>query len=205
MGSFAQGNFTFISNPSAVWDNYTTPGTPVKAGATLDVAVLWSTTLGVAPTNYKTNGTSIVGAPDPNNTWAGILTDPNFHLVQLTSGGNPVFVTTAGGAGPGAGQYNGGIIYINGSTVGEVIQLYVIGWAKSFGADPATAMGAGAPVGFSAPITYTLGSTAAPGGTLGLAGISSFGVAPVTPVPEPTTFALLGLGAAGLLIFRRRK
>jgi hypothetical protein len=37
---------------------------------------------------------------------------------------------------------------------------------------------------------------------LGLAGISPIGVA---PVPEPTTFALLGLGAAGLLIFRRRK
>jgi len=27
----------------------------------------------------------------------------------------------------------------------------------------------------------------------------------VPPVPEPTSFALLGLGAAAMLIFRRRK
>lgn len=35
-----------------------------------------------------------------------------------------------------------------------------------------------------------------------LAGLSSFNIA---PVPEPSTFALAGLGAAALLIFRRRK
>jgi hypothetical protein len=79
--------------------------------------------------------------------------------------------------------------------------LYVIGWDKSFGIDPVAAAISGAAVGFSAPIQYTLGSVGSPGGSLGLAGISSFGVG----VPEPTSFALAGLGAAALLIFRRRQ
>jgi hypothetical protein len=200
MGSFAQGNFTFVSTPSAVWDGFTTPGTSVKAGATLDVAVLWSANTNAVPTNFRN------GLPVPTNSvssdWTGILTDPNFQLGRDTVAGNPVIVKTAGGGGPGAGQYNGGIQYLNGSSVGQQILLYVIAWQKSLGADPATAMSNGAAVGFSSPIFYTLGSTGSPGGTLGLAGISSFGSA---PVPEPTTFALLGLGAAGLLIFRRRK
>jgi hypothetical protein len=58
-------------------------------------------------------------------------------------------------------------------------------------------------MGFSGVINFTLGSTILPGGGIGNAGLSPMGVNVV--VPEPTTFALLGLGAAGLLIFRRRK
>jgi hypothetical protein len=204
VSSFAQGNFSFISAPSVVWDTLTTPGTPFKAGATLEVAVLWSSNSNAVPTTYRN------GLPTPTNgvytaDWTGIFTDPNFHLAQSTAGGNPIIEATCGGPFPAGGQYNGGIQYINTSAVGQTIALYVIAWQKSFGLDPVAAAAAGAGVGFSSPIIYTLGSSAAPGGSLGIGGISSFGVAPVTAVPEPTTFALLGLGAASLLIFRRRK
>jgi hypothetical protein len=61
--------------------------------------------------------------------------------------------------------------------------------------------------------TYALGAsplfsiTSAIGGTLNtppnLVGLQSFNI--YTTVPEPSTFALAGLGAAALLIFRRRK
>jgi len=54
------------------------------------------------------------------------------------------------------------------------------------------------------PATSIYGVTAGmPGGLTGGFYLSS--VAPTVPIPEPTVFALLGLGAAGLLIFRRRK
>lgn len=201
VGSFAQGNFTFVSAPSAIWDTLTTPGTSFKALATMEVAVLWSSNTNAIPTTFRN------GLATPTNgvytaDWTGIFTDPNFQLAHSTALGNPVIVSTAGGAFPASGQYNGGIQYINGPAVGDRILLYVIAWQKSFGIDPVAAANANAGLGFSAPISYVLGSTAAPGGSLGLAGISSFGVA---PVPEPTTFALAGLGAAALLIFRRRR
>lgn len=202
LSCFAQGNFTFNNaGASAVWDNYTTPGTSIKAGATLEVAMLWSANLSAVPSNY------LNGASSPTNgintgSWAGILTDGNFQLGRETTGGNPLIVSTAGGPGPQAGIFLGGLHYLQGSAVGEQVLIYVISWAKSYGVDPIAAAAAGAPVGFSAPIQFTLGSTLAPGGSLNNAGLTQFGV---NPVPEPTTFALAGLGAAALLIFRRRR
>jgi hypothetical protein len=198
MSLFAQGNFTFVSAPSAVWD--TSGPIPIKAGATLEVAVMWTTNLSAVPTTF------LNGLPTPTNgfpmgDWAGIFTDPNFHLAQSTAGGNPIIEAACGGPFPAGGQYNGGVQYIFGSSVGQQVQIYVLGWQKAFGMDPVVAASSGSAVGFSSPILYTLGSTAAPGGSLGLAGISSFGVG----TPEPATFSLLGLGAAALLIFRRRK
>ena len=44
--------------------------------------------------------------------------------------------------------------------------------------------------------------------TTGIAGVQSMMdnvTLNVTPIPEPSTFALAGLGLAGLLIFRRRR
>jgi len=57
--------------------------------------------------------------------------------------------------------------------------------------------------GASTVFTYTIpSSSGAPGGDFILKNFSSFGV---DVVPEPATFALAGLGAAALLVFRRRK
>jgi len=44
-----------------------------------------------------------------------------------------------------------------------------------------------------------------PGTPTDLAGLAGFQLTKVTIIPEPTTFALAGLGAAAVLIFRRRK
>jgi hypothetical protein len=195
--SFAQGNFTFNnSSTSLVWENISTAGGPlVKAGPVLEVAVMWTTNLAAVPTTFPNGPTTYGGS------WLGILTDPNFHLALDTAGGNPPIVSTCGGAPPFAGIYLGGIHYIFGSSAAQTIQLYVFGWDKSYGVDPVAAAVAFAPVGYSSPIQYTLGSTALPGGSLGNAGISGFAVV----VPEPSSCALAGLGAAALLIFRRRR
>lgn len=71
-------------------------------------------------------------------------------------------------------------------TVGEFFGLSGIGTGAPGGTDA---------LGNPVPVLVTFG--AAPAITAG------FGLNPV-PVPEPTTLALAGLGAAALLIFRRR-
>jgi len=55
---------------------------------------------------------------------------------------------------------------------------------------------------FGQSATWTLPSIAT--GT-SIPGITDFAAFAVAPVPEPSTFALAGLGSAALLIFRRRK
>ena len=203
LSSFAQANFTFNSGTmSRVWDDFASPGTFVKAGAgELEVAVMWTTDLSAIPT------TGLNGAATPTNevflaSWTGILTDPNFHLAQSTAAGNPIIVTQCGYPGPFAGVYGGGLQYIVGTSPGETVQLYVIGWDRSFGTDPLVAALNFASVGWSSAIHYTLGSTVAPGVPLSVAGIGGFGV---HLTPEPSTFALAGLGAAAVLILRRRR
>ena len=200
LSSVAQGNLALINGSSSlVWENLST-GTFIKARPLLEVAVMWSADINAVPT------TCLNGAATPTNgaciaSWTGVFTDPNFHLAQSTVAGNPIIVTNCGGLGPIAGRYNGGLQYIPGTSPGETIQLYVLGWDKSFGLDPMVAANAGSAVGFSSPIQYTLGSTVAPGFPLGTFGISAFGVG----VPEPSTFTLAALGAAAVLIFRRRR
>jgi hypothetical protein len=51
----------------------------------------------------------------------------------------------------------------------------------------------------------TAGTWAAGSWPMGQYGPNYTGAIAVAPVPEPTSFALMGLGAASLLIFRRRK
>jgi hypothetical protein len=200
--SFAQGNFTFNNSiTSLVWDDFASPGTIVKAGAgDLEVAVMWTTKLTAIPTTGLNGASTLTNFPTLG--WIGVLTDPNFHLAHDTAGGNPTIVAACGGTGPAAGTYIGGIHYIFGTSPGETIQLYVLGWDKSVGTDPVAAAAASAWVGWSSPIQYTLGSTALPGPGLGNAGISGFAV---RVFPEPSTFSLASLGAAALLIFRRRR
>ena len=112
VNSLAQGNFTFNnSSTSLVWGDFVSRGTFVKIDAIAYVAVLWSTNLSALPTNYRN------GLATPTNglfvtTWSGIFTDPNFHLAQSTSGGNPIIVAPCGGSGLAAGTYFGGLQYI---------------------------------------------------------------------------------------------
>jgi len=207
VSAFAQGSFVFSSSARYVWDNWSTVATGLpRADASNNVAFLIGTgtplvdtAMGMTsvPTNQLTAINGVLA-------WTSILNDPNFKLATNSASGLSAQAQTTS---------LGGINYLSGSTfvmpgtsaVGGAITLYVIGWSYLY-ANPFLAQAANSPVGWSAPISYAYGAGPVPGpaGTPGAIGdtLIQFGVA---PVPEPATFALVGLGAAALLISRRRK
>lgn len=157
-----------------------------------------------------TNGvqTTIVGTSFSADIFYGTVStsSPNsLSLSQLTDAGLAQPFQTGGAAGYWVSV--GDQLPVSGD-----IEFIVVVWQTSAGATWAAATGGGAGSqstysghggtewGFSAPISFTPNTTPSPNSNLqGLAGFN------LVPVPEPTTLALGGLGAAALLLFRRRK
>jgi hypothetical protein len=104
---------------------------------------------------------------------------------------------------PVAGRFNGGNITLTGIAAGANVSYAVIGWVGNFASfDAALAGGAMAGVNATAFTMATGGvDPLVPPPSLS----TSFTGLTLQPIPEPSTFALAGLGAAALLIFRRRK
>ena len=205
VSAFAQGSFMFSSGPRYVWDNWSTVATGLpRADQSNSVAFLIGTgtpLVDAIMTSVPTNQTTAINGVA---AWTSILNDPSFHLATNSADGLiAVGTTTLTG---GFGYSGGGTFTVAGTAAGGgTITLYVIGWSYLY-ANPFLAQAANSPVGWSAPINYAYGAGPVPGpaGTPGAIGdtLGRFGVA---PVPEPATFALVGLGAAALLISRRRK
>jgi len=112
--------------------------------------------------------------------------------------------------GGGAGYFNGSTRVITGVAEGAVAFLQVRVWNTAYGATYALALATGQG---GQPDAYGLSNifsvtTGAPNGgppptvPATMVGLTSFSL---NAVPEPSTFALAGLGAAALLLFRRRK
>jgi len=139
--------------------------------------------------------------------WApqGTYTSQAAFLAALVGSGPAVpFLGTTGDAGSSAGLFAGGATP---SPVGTSMPVapYTMqarAWYNGgqFANYDAAVLG-GANVGLSA--FFNLTPTASPTPAPVTLGLQSFTVAGV--VPEPSTFALAGLGAAALLLFRRRK
>jgi hypothetical protein len=197
--SFGQGYF-FFNNASSdtVRDNFTF-GYSTNSPATVMVGVLWmagsgNTFAGLGNSSTATNQTA---------SWSTILAAQGAGWNWATNSSTSAILTTPTRAPfPTTGTFSGGALGIAGTNPGDTISMYVIGWAASFGANPnAAALGSGA-LGWSNPINEVLGSSGSPGVAMNNAGMTGF---VVNPVPEPATFALAGIGAAAMLIFRRRK
>lgn len=111
--------------------------------------------------------------------------------------------TAAAGAGR---MLNPGVATVTGYGAGTSVNFIVRAWQSgSGGADWAAAMPGLTYIG-----TSSLGTAVLGGGVIGTP--SAFGINPgqisgfnVIPVPEPSSMVLAGLGAASLLLFRRRK
>ncbi len=110
---------------------------------------------------------------------------------------------------PVAGRFNAGTVTVSPLTPGGNIEYTVVGWTGTSATWDA-AYAAGAMGGQSALFTgiATGNPTTTPPGTPGAISGTFTGLqlGPIvgTITPEPSTFALLGLGAAAMLIFRRK-
>jgi len=202
--SFGQGYFVFSGNKNIVKDDFTTSGTSVSSAGTVTVGFLWTASAN-APAIGATGNPAGNTAGLAASTWNTILNDPNYQLAYNTNGTLVTATTSASAAGsfsyvvPGGGST---FAVLNTSSAASY-KVYVIGWSSAY-ADPATAQSHGSAVGWSGVFTYASGAdqNATPP-TFGTAGLTAFGVSPV--VPEPTTVAFVGIGAAAMFLARRRK
>lgn len=196
-----QGNASFLVSTNNGLGNI---GVTTKTAGSFYYAVLTANYGGAAPT------ANVLDA-----AWSGAaVTGQNF---SITAGG-------IAGQGGGSGAATAGTTWgaPTGATYDTGTEKYfmVVGWSANYGTTYAqflTAYNNGNPAtsgyygtsavgfgfsgggGFSLPAPSLFGvSTAMPGG------LTSGFTLNAIPVPEPATIALAGLGAASLLIFRRR-
>ncbi len=182
--SFAFGQGQLNWNNSAL-TKITVDGVDMPANNPVSTATTFNFGLFVAP----------AGTAAPTG-----IDDPNWQTVAAYAQNS----TAAAGAGR---LQNPGTATINGFAAGTSIAFVVVGWQTSVvgAADWASAKPGLTWLGVSA-----LGSASLGGGPIPLP--SAFGSNPgqvggfnITAVPEPSSIVLAGLGAASLLMFRRRK
>jgi hypothetical protein len=182
-GAFAQGLINFANSPTTL----------ISANIGGNVATL------SGPSGTYLFGLLTSAAQGGPFTFAGVY---GTNLVNSTggrlSGGNGVAVN---GWAPGATMF----YELAGWSSAGGATTFNAAWVKSDG----TAAASGLPSLFG---VSPIGSGVAGGGAQSLPTLQLFGGASgiqsgftLTGVPEPTSMALAGLGAAALLIFRRRK
>lgn len=180
--ALAQGTINFASPASSILvkSNGASAAVNVPANSSY-LALLWAAP-GTAASAYT--GGSLASWLSANPGWA-----------QVPNVAKPVTL---------AGRLLGSVVDVPNA---NPMDLITIGWIGGAGSTFDAAFGAGLPVGMSGkygPIDPEApGSTTPSPSTVG-AGFTGLTLT-ATAVPEPSTFALAGLGAAALLIFRRRK
>jgi len=214
LSALGQGFFTLTSGGGYAWDNFSTAGT-VRSN-NMDVAFLFQVG-GSASTGPVLAGLAGGLGNNPTNNhagfsgnpWAAILGDANYHFASnATSGLLIIGTTTAAGGISAAPQNITDQAVIGTSANGGTVNMYSIAWDKNY-ADPFSAAAANAAVGWSGVLAYAYQSSSVNPTAWGTQWTQSGSIAAgqmgVTAVPEPASFALAGLGAAAMLIFRRRK
>lgn len=194
---FAQGTVAFSASAAHGLVQYTTDGTtrtsvpvgnPAQVGAfgNLNIAI-YSAAVGTA--NPFTAGSF---APLPA-AWSESTTV--LHQIAPLAGNTPAFTFTLGNI---AGGVNGEIMVLGWTGAASdwnsalAAGTGLFGWTGSTlstGALSFTAATGNPPILPAVPITY---------------GAAGFNGLVLAPIPEPTSFALAGLGLAALLVFRRR-
>jgi len=177
VGAFAQGLVAF--------DNQS--NTNLFAGATSSGAVIQGGALASQDFNLELWG----GSTSSNLTLLATLTQASGGIISGAAAGAPGQWLDVSGA-----SYTVANVAIGGNAF-----LEVFGWEGGTGDTYANALAGGATfTGNSGVFVNGTGGGALP--ATELTGMPSWSL---NPVPEPATLALCGLGAASLLLFRRKK
>jgi hypothetical protein len=194
VSAFAQGSLNFGNQ----FSGFISPiYGPDPANVTLSLSGNSALSTPAGATVY--GGSLLTGTSFTMELWAGAagVTDPN--LLTLVAGSTRTFRTSTGAALP-KGLVTAGVVSL--LQPGAIASLQVRVWDNTTGASWALAATRGATPIFA---SGQLGGTDALGNiflTPNSTGFTSFNI---YTVPEPGTIVLAGLGAASLLIFRRRK
>jgi hypothetical protein len=197
VGAMAQGNINFVND--SLHRYYMAPATETLKAADAGLAGLRTPVNGVLP-----SGATLV-----------------VDLFAGTSAGSLAYATTTTMSAIGPGSQNGANIVIPSLTAG-VAAFFQIQIRENSFANATLAQQGGGYYGFSSVFTAvplggiayaSLVNKATPvfstwaDGTYVIPSVTGFGAVSVQTavVPEPSSMALAGLGAASLLIFRRRK
>ncbi len=181
-----QGYFLFTANKNSVYPNQN-----------ITAAFLWGPAGQTNALGSIGVPTSCIPPPDFQNMWLAALNDPAWHWgTNLTANAFAAVNVNPSGLAIGGINYNSGAPFTVAGTVGgQTYTIYCIAWYSIF-SDPRQSFY----VGWSTPFLYTAGN----GPTSTPLGFSSSGMQPFgVGIPEPTTFALAGLGAAVLMFTRR--
>jgi len=200
VSSFAQGQFLFVGSKGATWDAFSASSSQYSSG---NVYVSF-----LINESVNQNLSSIGAATSTNSTqqtlsWSSVIGDANFHFAQNAADNSLVKVlSNTSTLQKGGYGYNGGSTFgVLGTIGGSSYQVIPVAWASAGGADP---LNLAANTAFGIGNMFNYSSTVIPNApsSFSVAGALPFGVA---PVPEPTSFALAGIGAAAMMIFRRKK
>ena len=130
------------------------------------------------------------------------------ELFAGSSSANMVSVASTGFlSGGGAGYFQGGVVTLASIAPGATATLQLRVWATSSGSyAAASAANLANTWGQSSIFTVATGGVGSPPSTpSALTGLTSFNLNAGGVIPEPSSLALAGLGAAAMLVFRRRK
>jgi len=192
--AFAQGFLTWGNNPVGFRAPIYGP-----EPASITTSLSGASALGTPAGTTVYTGPLLNGANYAFEVWVGPLSAVDSTALTLFA--STTFRTSTG-VGLPAGLVNGATAQVAGITPGNAAKFQIRAWDTTSGAsyDLASIHGATGLI-----TSQPLGGIDAGGNivpTPATTGWSSFNI---YVVPEPSTFVLAGLGAASLLIFRRRK
>jgi len=193
VGAFAQGTVYFAN--AATTQGLTTADRQVTFSTS---AALFNPLL-VAGANVSSNyaGVNLSGLR------AGLLyaptsvTDLTAYSLATFASGYPTFKSSTSAV---AGSWFSKDAGVN-LTSRQSVNMVAVVWDSSLAANPLDKAALSGLWGASAPFLFTMPDAGAPAQDFMLHNLRAFSIG---IVPEPTSFALLGLGAAAMLIFRRR-
>jgi hypothetical protein len=178
---FAQGTVVFNNGTGLVLQETSTGFVPVPKGGG-QVQLFWAT------------------AGTPYTPWTGALTPAAWYAANAGWILGPAIGFTT----PSAGKFNGGVLTLSPVSPGGTIDYVVAAWTGNAPTMDA-ALASDGMVAVSSLFTSATGNptTIPPDVPVPLA--DSFGGLAIAYIPEPSSFALAVLGAASLLVFRRRE